>query len=436
MPRTSSAKCWSIAAVLGLLGAPLATCQTMSLYSIVDLSLRNSPQIKMAEADVRRAAAGLGEAKDAYLPTFLIGSTPGFAYGFPIGTPTLANVQSNALVFSFSQPDYIRSAHAATDAARFSLRDTREKIALEASLDYIELSTDSQELAILKQQQDFGEQLVQIEDDRVAAGLDQRIDATQARLTNAQLALRAIQLQGHAAVLSERIANLTGLPLTQITADPASIPQPPSDALLTEPVHEGIAVQAAEAAAKSKLFVAFGDRRTVDRPILALGLQYSRFASFDNYAQYYKSFQVNNFGLGVSVTIPLFDESKRQHARGSAADAAHAASEADLARHQESEQKMELSGNLKTLVAQQKVAELQQQLAQDQMDAVSTELTSGTGQAGAPPVTPKAGLQAHLEERRYMINLLDARFQLLQAQLAVLRANDEIEHWAMQEPKP
>ena len=97
---------------------------------------------------------------------------------------------------------------------------------------------------------------------------------------------------------------------------------------------------------------------------------------------------------------------------------------------------MELSGNLKTLVAQQKVAGLQQQLAQDQLDAVSTEVTSGTGQAGGPPVTPKEALQAHLEERRYMINLLDARFQLLQAQLAVLRANDEIENWAMQIPKP
>ena len=408
----------------------------MSLYSVVDLALRNSQEVKMADFDVRRAAAGLAEAKDAYLPTLSVGANPGYAFGFPIGQPTLANVQSNALVFSFSQPDYVRSAHAATDAARFQLKDTREKVALEASMDYIELSTDTQELAALREQEDFGKQLMRIEEDRVGAGIDSRVDATQARLAGAQLELREVQLQGHVDVLQERLANLTGLSLNQIAADPASIPQPPTMEALTQPRHAGSSVQAADAAAKSKMYVAFGDRRTVDRPIFGLGVQYSRFASFDNYSQYYNHFQNDNFGIGVSVTIPLFDESRKSHARGSAADAGHARAEADLARNRDSEAHVELSGNLKTLAAQQKVAELQQELAQDQLEALTIELQGGTGRPGGPPVTPKEATQAHIDERRYAINLLDAKLQLLQAQLNLLRANDAIETWAMQVPRP
>lgn len=413
-----------------------ASAQTVSLYTVVDLALRNSAEIHMAQADVRRAAAGSTEAHDAYLPNFLLGSNIGYSYGFPVGQPTIVNVQSNSLVFSFSQPDYVRSARAAEQAANLALKNIREKVALDASLDYVELSTDQQELAALKDEMNFGERLIEIESERVAAGLDSRVDETRARLTNAQLDLRRIQLLGHSDVLAEKLANLTGLPLIQITADPASIPAAPSIARATGEVHQSNGVQAAYASAKSKLFVAFGDDRVVDRPTFGLGLTYNRFAEFNNYQDYYTRFQHNNFGIGVNISIPVFDESRRAHARVSAAEAAHAMSEADQLRNTETEQKLELSRNIQTLVAQQRVAELQQQLAQDQLDAVEIELRDGTGRAGAAPVTPREEQQARIDERRYTVDLLDARFQLMQAELSELRADDELETWAMQLPKP
>jgi outer membrane protein TolC len=432
----AAARLTTIALIAGLFAAHLAHAQTMSLYTVVDLALRNSSEIRMAEADVRRAAAGLTEQKDIYKPNFTFGSNIGYSYGFPVGQPTIANVQASSLVFSFSQPDYVRSARAAEDSAELSLKNTREKVALDASLDYIELSTDQQELALLKEQQAFGDKLIQIEEDRVSAGLDSRVDETRARLVNAQLALRQLQLQGHTDVISQRLAHLTGLPLDRIATDPQSIPGPPPPTLLAETVHSSNGVQSAYAAAKSKLFVAFGDGRTVDRPTLALGLNYSRFAEFNNYQDYYRRFQHNNFGIGIDITIPVFDETRRAHAQGSAAEAAHATAQADLMRNQESEQKLELSKNIQTLAAQQRVAELQQQLAQDQLDAVMLELKNGTGHPGTPEVTPKDEQQARIAERRYTIDLLDAKFQLMQAELGVLRANDQLETWAMQVPKP
>jgi outer membrane protein TolC len=426
----------TIALCAGIFALQPARAQTLSLYTVVDLALRNSSEIRMAEADVRRAAAGLTEQRDAYMPGFTIGSNIGYSYGFPVGQPTVVNAQSNSLVFSFSQPDYIRSARAAALSAQLALKNTREKIALDAALDYIELSTDQQELALLKEQQAFGDKLIQIEEDRVTAGLDSRVEETRARLTNAQLALRQLQLQGHADLLSERLANLSGLPLDKIATDPQSIPGAPPPALLAQTIHSSDGVQAAYAAAKSKLFVAFGDSRTVDRPILALGLNYSRFAEFNNYQDYYTRFQHNNFGIGVNITIPLLDEGRRAHARGSAAEAAHAMAQADLLRNQESEQKLELAKNIQTLAAQQRVAELQQELAQDQLDAVLLELKDGTGHPGSPPVTPKEEQLARIAERRYTIDLLDAKFQLMQAELSVLRTNDQLEDWAKQIPKP
>jgi outer membrane protein TolC len=409
---------------------------SVSLSTVVDLALRNSPEIHMAEAEIRRAASGLAEQRDAYLPNFAFSSNIGYSYGFPVGQPSVASAQSNSLVFSFSQPDYIRSARLATDAARFSLVDTREKVALEAATDYIELSTDTQEIAALQDQQALGERLIQIEEERFAAGLDSHVDETQARLTNARLELRLIQLQGHAEVLTEKIANLTGLPLESIAADPGSIPAPPPTSQLVEVVHQSAGLQAAFASAKSKQYVAFGDARQNFRPSFALGAQYSRYAEFNNYQSYYLRFQHNNFEVGVNITLPVFDESRREHARGSAADATHAAAQAEQQRNTETEQKLELSKNLKTLAAQQKVAELQEQLAQDQLDAATVQMQNGTGRPGAPPVTPKDQQLARIDARRYAVDVLDAKFQLLQAELNLLRANGQIVTWAMQSAKP
>ena len=406
------------------------------MSTMVDLSLRNSPEVHVAEAEIHRAAAGLAEQRDAYLPNFAFSSNIGYSYGFPVGQPSVASAQSNSLVFSFSQPDYIRSARLATDAARFALVDTREKVALEAATSYIELSTDAQEIATLKDQQALGEHLIQIEEQRFAAGLDSHIDETQARLTNARLDLRLIQLEGHADVLAEKLANLTGLPLDSIVADPASIPAPPPTSQLVGAVHQSSGLQAAFASAKSKQYVAFGDARQNFRPTFALGAQYSRFAEFNNYQSYYLRFQHNNFDVGVNITLPVFDQSRRDHARGSAADAVHATAQAEQQRNTETEQKLELSKNLQTLAAQQKVAELQQQLAQDQLDAATLQMQNGTGRAGTPPVTPKEQQLARIDERRYTVDVLEAKFQLLQAELGLLRANGQMVTWAMQSTKP
>ncbi len=420
---------------LALLVPAVAHAQAVSLITVIDLALRNSPEVRMAQADVQHSAAGLAEQRDAYLPSFVFNSNLGYSYGFPVGQPSVLNVQSNSLVFSFSQPDYVRAARAATDAARLSLKDARQKVILEASLDYLELNKDQQQLEALATQHQLGEKLVTIEEDRVAAGVDRRVDATEARLLNARLELRQLSVESQAASLEAKLAHLDGLPVARIATDAASIPRSPDNEALTLPAEQNLGIQAAYSSAKSKLYVAFGDDRQEFRPLFALGLNYSRYAEFNNYQNYYLRFQHNNFGVGLNITIPIFDESKHQHARGSAAEAVHAMAQADLSRNQLSEQQLELETSLKTLAAQRHIAELQQDLAQDQLSAVLVQIEGGSGVPGAAPISPKEEQQARIDKERYGIDLLDANFALIQAQLNLLKIKGLIETWAMQTPR-
>ena len=101
--------------------ATSAAAAQISLGSSVNLALQNSPQVKIATAEVQKAIAGLAEAKDVYYPNFLLGSSVGYTYGFPVGQPSVVNVSSQALVYSFSQGDYIRASRAAgSTASRWS----------------------------------------------------------------------------------------------------------------------------------------------------------------------------------------------------------------------------------------------------------------------------------------------------------------------------
>jgi outer membrane protein TolC len=428
---------WKILALGALLlPAALHASAQISFYTAVDLAVRNSHEVKMAEADVRRAVAGLQESRDVYIPSLAFGSGLGYSYGFPVGQPTVFNGSAQSLLLSFSQPAYIRSAHASVDAAQDALKDTRQKVIAEAALEYFELDADQHQLDALEQQHAYGERLVQIEQDRQAAGFSSPMDVTRARLSAAQLELKQLHLRNHADLLRARLGNLTGLSVDGIATEPASLPKPPDFAsgqqLLAQARNGNFAIQAADASARSKFDVAYGDQRQNLRPQISFGLQYSRFAKFNNYELYYLRFQHNNFEVGVNITVPLFNATSRAHARGSSADAAHAQEQANLYRQQVSEQTLELDKSLSELALQQKVAGLQSDLARQNLQAITTQLQTG-GSTGTV-LTPKDEELAKIEERQRYTEMLDAKFQLIQAQLNLLRSIGGVEEWALQAP--
>lgn len=419
----------------------LSAAAQVSLYTVVDLALRNSTSVRMAQADVMRAAAGLTESKDAYIPNFTLGSSLGYSYGFPLGEPSVFNVSSQSLLFTFSQPDYIRSARAALRSAEFNLKDVREQVVLDASLDYIQLDKAQQTLAALDQEKQYVDKLVSIEEDRVLAGVESRVELTKAKLTAAQIDLKRIHLQNDADLVRQQLAHLTGLSPDSFVTNSGSIPSAPSNPVLPEgrPVMtmQNGAVQATQANAKSKMYLAFGDSRQTLRPQLAFGLDYSLFAKFNNYTQYYnpQSFQYNNLAIGIQIRVPLFDATLKAKQRQSEANAAHAAAQADQTRNTVDEQIFQLQKSLNELAAQQRVAQLQAELAQEQLDAITTQLNNGSGTANAPVLTPRDEQQARIQERQRYEDVLDANYAVLRAELSLMRSTGSIEDWAKTAPK-
>jgi outer membrane protein TolC len=408
----------------------------ISLLTAVDMAQRNSASVHAAQASVLHAQAGLSEARDAYVPSLTAGSAAGYSYGFLGGVPSVFDAQIRSLVFSFSQPDYIRAAKAGLKAATLDLQNALDQVQLDTALDYVQLSTITQQLAALDEEKSYAEKLDLIEQDRLSAGVESQISATRAELTAAQSDLQRLNLLAQAATLRKRLSDLTGLPLEDLQPEPQTIPGAPTGEDSTPPGFSA-GVQAGFSNALSKHYVAHGDARKSYRPQIGFGFSYQYLdTTLNNYNSFYNHpLQPNNFGIAAQITIPLFDRVLQASARASAADAAQADAQAEQGREQADEQTVQLQQSFPELRAQAHIADLQAKLAEEQLQAVLLQMKQPPTGPNAVAVTPADEMQARIEERARYSDALEAHFVLLKAQLSMLRVNGGLAAWVREGPR-
>ena len=422
-----------ILVALALATAPALLPAQVSLATVVDLAQRNSSAVKLAEADVQKAQAALAQTQDAYIPNFVIGSNVGYSHGFPTGQPSVGSATMQSLVLSYSQRQYTKAARAGVDAANLSLKDTREQVALDASTTYVEMDTVDREVAAARQQETFAGDLVRIEEQRTEAGVDSDLDLLQTRLKVAQLKLPRLHLETRAATLAKQLVVLTGMPVGSILPDHASIPEIPS-VTADEAPRSLPGIDAAGALARSKQFQAKGDDLSWRRPQIGFGAVYNYDSNeLNSYTTYYNNFTPNNVSFGLQVTLPFFDFVLRAKAKQTAAEALRATVEAEQAKQQNDVQIASLTGSLRELDAIAEVASLKQQIADEQLKTVLTQLELGngaeTGLGAQPQLTPKAEQLARIDERQKYEDALDASLDLSKARLNLLRALGHMQDW-------
>lgn len=408
----------------------------VSLSTVVDLAQRNSTSVRLAAADVNKASAVLWQSRDALIPSINFGTgLPVFPeIGFTGQPPSIWSATVQSLVYSFPQKRYIDAANLGLQAAKARLKDAREQIALDASLEYVELDNVNQQLADAQLQETFAARLVDIEQQRSEAGVDPLSELLQAKLTAAQIKLNRLHLQARAAVLEKQLTELTGLPSGSIKVDHASIPEIPqvhgTDSQI--PIH---GIQAAKFIALSKSLQAKGDREANYLPEMRFFVQYNRNTTILNDVNQFfaRPLPANNFASGVSVQLPLFDMGRYARARESAADALRSRVEAEQAQKQNDLAVAEASASIAELDAQAEVASLKQQIATAQLNTVLAQLEtgngSGNGAGSQPQASPKSEQLARIDERQKSEDARQAGFELTKARLNLLRALGHMDDW-------
>jgi len=425
--------------VLSLVAA--AAPAQVSLRTVVEMAQRNSDTVRLAQADVQKATASLAESRDVFIPSVSFGSgLPVFPeVGFTGNLPTIWDATVQSLAFSMGQVRYVQAAHMGLRAAELSLHDSQEQVALDASSEYIELDAVHRELDAARQQEDDANRLVSIEQQRAEAGVDPLVQLLQAQLTAAQIKLNRLHLETRAATLAKQISVLTGLPAASIVPDHSSIPEIPSISGDDAP-RRTAALNSAEMMALSKARVAKGDRERTWTPTFAFGLLYNRNTQLLNSVGSYfvtpppnHNLPANNLSSGVSIQLPIFNSELRAQARASAADALRAKVEAEQAERQNDIQIVQLDNSLRELDTRAQIASLKQQIADEQLKAVSAQLEMGNGaqnaSGGPAQLAPQAEQQALIDERQKYEDAIEAGLDLDKTRLSLLRALGHMQDW-------
>jgi hypothetical protein len=223
-----------------------------------------------------------------------------------------------------------------------------------------------------------------------------------------------------------------------------STPVPATEAG-TAPVsgYANAAVASAFATAAARQQQALGDAR-FHWPQINLVAQYNRYATFtDSFAALQKlntlsngqtTLKADEGAFGVQIVFPILDKGHAAKARQSAAEATRALSDAQNAQLDALDGQARLRHSIAELEAQAEVASLQQQYAQEQLDIVNLEIQSGTGNPDAPQMSPKDAEKARIAERDKYLAVIDAGFQLRQAEIQLLRQTGNLETWLNSAP--
>ncbi len=404
-------------------GAPVA----LTLKSAIEMALRNSKDIQVARLQASLATHASQVSKAQFLPNLYAGSGAGYTYGIPETpggrAPSLFNFTYTEQVFNEPLKGQGKELEEEARSQKIVLEDVKNSVIERTAMAYLELAKVRHSLELLRGEQESTDKILQVTQERQGEGYELPLEVTKAQLTKAQVTQRILQLEGREDELAVFLQGQLGLGQEQaIEVTPEELPgeaEQEGANLVAMAMQNNAGLLLAESDVRAKEFRLRGEKRGV-LPTLELVSTYSRLANFNNYSEFYKKFQSNNYNAGVQVQVPLFSAKTREDI--GLAKINLETSQATLAskKTQVSAEVRQKTRHLRERDAAKEVARLELQLAQQNIGVLQTEYSEGK-------VNLREVERARLEENDKWMAYLDANFQRQQAQLDLLRTAGQLD---------
>jgi outer membrane protein TolC len=421
----------SLAGICYLLICTLVAAEPVPLRRVVELALGHSTTTAMAAAAEQRAFASYNEVHARYLPSLTVGSGLGETWGYPLSlegsAPSIVNTTAQSTLINPALRDFVREARTEWQASTFQNKDQRDQIILETVLNYIELSKWEALAAHLTEDYAAALKMEETVNQRIKEGVESPQARDQVHLHAARVYLHISQAQGAIDVLRSRLSHATGLAASSIETVPNSIPTLPEvrqeDNLAANALEVSPTIQVAALHSDALAFHARGEHRSM-LPTADFAAQYALLATFNKYQDFFVpgSFQKHNATVGVVIRFPFFNPSQRARARAADADALFAKKQAEEAKDRVSEHTLKLQRSVQQLAAAQEVVDLEYQIARSNLGSTHVRVD-----AGSATLHDEDDARSQASER-YAV-LQDAKFELEQARIALLRSTGDLATW-------
>lgn len=397
----------------------------LTLALAVDLALCHNPQVHGAWAGIRLQAAGLGEARAAYLPTLNAGlSRVHDRTAYPGADTAASSLNSNtaSLNFSWRLFDFggraagQRSAQALLDAALASHDAVLQQTLATTVSAYVDAQTAQASARMRREYQALAQETVAATRRRAERGLGSRSDTLQAESALAKAVLGASRADGDYAKARAVLIYALGLPAgaSVTVADDAHVPAAGQRADLQAWLGQAQARHPAIVAARAQLAAA---RERVDM------VRSEGRPSIDLTANFYQNGRPNQ-GLsaastretlvGVSLNIPLFDGFARGYkVRGAQAQAGQREAEVEEVRRQTLMELVKTHAEADMALDNMAAAQAWLDAARDAQASVQRKFGLGAADILEMLTTQSALLEAQQERIRCQAEWRAARLRLL-----------------------
>lgn len=426
----------SVATLCGILtlivAAPARGQDTdkLTLRQAVTLALQNSRDVKLAQMQYNVALGDVGVDRAAFRPNLYTGSGLAYSYGFPSlpggQPPALFRLDYTQSLFNPLLKGEQRAAEDRAKSQKLELDGVRDDVIVRTASAYLELGKVRHSLDLMRSEQASGEKILEVIRERVAANQELPIEVTRSQLAIARVQERIVKLEDRDATLDSQIRDLTGIPDGQsieveaedspFAAELATV-QSESE-IVNLAIQNDRAIAEAENERSAREHILRGVHLS-HWPTVDLVGDYSLLSNFNNYDQFYKTFQRNNLNVGLQITIPLF--SAKTSAEVSLAKSELSVAELTLGNKRQ-EVRLDVQQKVRTvreLDADRDVARLDLQLAQETLQLEQAKFDQNQ-------VTLQEIEQARLDESDKWVAFLDADFARQQAQLTLLQATGQL----------
>jgi outer membrane protein len=416
-----------------LLGAKQGAAQeapppvSLTLKHAIELALQNSKDIQVAKLQASLADRSAQFNKSQFQPNLYAGSGAGYTYGIPETpggrAPALFNMTYTQEVLNEPLRGQTKELQEQAKSQKMLVIDTQNAVIARTAAAYLELVMVRHSLDLLRKEGESADKILDVTQEREKENLELPVEVARSQLTKARVVQRILQLEGRQDELEVFLRNQTGL--AQDTALDVTPEELPGEAeqeganLVALAMQSNTSLQAGEADVRAKEFRLQGEKRGY-YPTLQLVGVYSLLAQFNNYLDFFKTFQRNNVNVGVQLQVPIYSAQTK-------ASIALAQVNLEVSKAKLASQRSEVSAavRLKTRRLREKdaakdVARLELQLAQQNVSVLQSQF--GEGRTNLRDVE-----RARLEENERWMAYLDANFQRQQAQLDLLQTAGQLD---------
>ena len=399
----------------------------LTLKRAVELALQNSKEIQVAKIQASIADHAAQITKAQFMPNLYAGSGAGYTNGIPETpggrAPSVFNVTYTEQVLNEPLRGQAKEQQEQAKAQKIALEDAKNNVITRTAMAYLELGKVRHSLELLRTERESAEKILQVTQERESQGFELPVEVTKAQLIKARVGQRILLLEEREDELEVFLRYQMGMPETQaIEVTPEDLPgeaEQAGDNLIAAALTNNTDLRLAESDVRAKEFRLKGERRGYF-PTLELVSVYSVLAKFNNYSQFFSSFQRNNFNAGIDMHVPIFSAQVR-------ANVGLAQVNLDAAKATLTNKRTELTADVRQktrrvreMDATKEVARLELQLAQQNVAVLQAQF--GEGKLNLRDME-----KARLDENDKWMAYLDANFQKQQAQLDLLKTAGQLD---------